>query len=578
MRSGSQTFANHATTVATSGGTTGTRKDNDYSLLKLEKDGSTVTVTTTIDEGDWRSNYYVKGFNINGVTPELYEYNSDGTYSVTFTLGEDNISFDGGEVDYINDRYVEITPIYYLKDSSNSVTFYIRGFDDTVKASWGDTIAAYPFYNGASGTECAFGGYPGQPLINYGGKLFIDVPLSVTNSSNNVCTIQGITMSNNYWDRIHGTTTSEGNLLHVKAVTTHAQTYDYDDFSKIFTEVKEQNKSPETIVFDFKYRTAQNNEKSATLGSTSSYANGWDDVVNAQGALVDIFGNELSDTDKAKSPIYVVSDGYFNNYSGAYSTEWHVYQNNGTFIGTINPSVRWVQSADRLSETVYPYGGKAEYLGIYHKLSSFADEYTALQDYKNTPVKITFEEEIRNESGQSGWDGYNHNSNALQANSNLNTWSFNYGFNTTINAPWGTQFTTNVGMASRRGFSDASANTDELIWNAQIAQSFLQGKPLSVRLEFYDILHQQSNFSRMVNAFSRNDTEYNAITSYVMLRVNYRLNLFGTKASRQQMRNGMGGMGPGMGGFGGGRGGNRGGNRGGGFGGGRGGFGGPMMF
>ena len=173
---------------------------------------------------------------------------------------------------------------------------------------------------------------------------------------------------------------------------------------------------------------------------------------------------------------------------------------------------------------------------------------------------------------------YNHNSNALQANSNLNTWSFNYGFNTTINAPWGTQFTTNVGMASRRGFSDASANTDELIWNAQIAQSFLQGKPLSVRLEFYDILHQQSNFSRMVSAFSRNDTEYNAITSYVMLRVNYRLNLFGTKASRQQMRNGMGGMGPGMGGFGGGRGGNRGGNRGGGFGGGRGGFGGPMMF
>ncbi len=171
---------------------------------------------------------------------------------------------------------------------------------------------------------------------------------------------------------------------------------------------------------------------------------------------------------------------------------------------------------------------------------------------------------------------YNHNSNALQANSNLNTWTFNYGFNTTINAPWGTQFTTNLGMASRRGFSDAAANTDELIWNAQIAQSFLQGKPLSVRLEFYDLLHQQSNFSRMVSAFGRTDTEYNAITSYVMLRVNYRLNLFGTKASRQQMR-GMGGMGPGMGGgFGGGRGGTRGGNRGGGgFGGG---FGAPMRF
>ena len=205
---------------------------------------------------------------------------------------------------------------------------------------------------------------------------------------------------------------------------------------------------------------------------------------------------------------------------------------------------------------------------------------TSLTTTKSTTKATTLRERLgfsyRNdwfEVELNGSVNYNHNSNALQTNSNLNTWSFNYGFNTTINAPWGTQFTTNLGMASRRGFADAAANTDELIWNAQIAQSFLQGKPLSVRLEFYDLLHQQSNFTRMVSAFSRTDTEYNAITSYVMLRVNYRLNLFGTKAARQQMR-GMGGMGPGMGGgFGGGRGGNRGGgNRGGG------GFGGPMRF
>ena len=77
----------------------------------------------------------------------------------------------------------------------------------------------------------------------------------------------------------------------------------------------------------------------------------------------------------------------------------------------------------------------------------------------------------------------------------------------------------------------------------------------------------------------RQDTEYNAITSYVMLRVNYRLNLFGTREARQGMGRGAGFGG----GFGGGRGGNRGGNRGGGgFGGGRpgggGGFGGPGRF
>ena len=168
---------------------------------------------------------------------------------------------------------------------------------------------------------------------------------------------------------------------------------------------------------------------------------------------------------------------------------------------------------------------------------------------------------------------YNYVYNALQPNSNLSTWAFNYGFNATLQTPWGMQVTSNLNMSSRRGYSDASANTNELIWNAQISQSFLKGKPLSLRLEFYDILHQQSNFSRTINAMSRNDNWYNSINSYVMLRATYRLNLFGTKEMRKSMRGG-GFPGDGPGGNRGGRG-NRGGGRG--FGGG-GGFGGPGRF
>jgi hypothetical protein len=164
---------------------------------------------------------------------------------------------------------------------------------------------------------------------------------------------------------------------------------------------------------------------------------------------------------------------------------------------------------------------------------------------------------------------YNHSYNALQENSRLNTWNFNYGFNTTLQAPWGMQFTTSLNMSSRRGFSDAAANTNELIWNAQISQSFLKGSPLSLRLEFYDILRQQSNFSRTIDAMMRTDNWYNSINSYVMLHATYRLNLFGTKEMRQAMRMGPGGP------DGGGR---RGGTRGFGGGGGRGGFGGPRMF
>ena len=182
-----------------------------------------------------------------------------------------------------------------------------------------------------------------------------------------------------------------------------------------------------------------------------------------------------------------------------------------------------------------------------------------------------------------GSANYQRTRNELQPQSDLDTWSFAYGFNSTITLPWGTQIATDMGMNSRRGFSDESMNTNELIWNAQIAQGFLQGKPLTISLQFYDILRQQSNFSRTISDMARTDNEYNAITSYAMLHVIYRINLFGTREARRGMRGGMGmGMGFGGGMPGGGRGGNRGGgNRGGGFGGGMpmggGGFGGGRM-
>ena len=135
---------------------------------------------------------------------------------------------------------------------------------------------------------------------------------------------------------------------------------------------------------------------------------------------------------------------------------------------------------------------------------------------------------------------YNHARNALQPNSNLDTWQYSYGFNTSLTLPWGTGISTDFNMNSRRGFNDESMNTNELVWNAQISQSFLKGKRLTFSLQFYDLLHQQSTISRTINAMQRNDTEYNAITNFAMLHVIYKMNLFGGKAARQGMREGPG--------------------------------------
>ena len=86
-------------------------------------------------------------------------------------------------------------------------------------------------------------------------------------------------------------------------------------------------------------------------------------------------------------------------------------------------------------------------------------------------------------------------------------------------------------MYSKRGYADATLNTNELLWNAQLSHSFLKGKLLTVMLQWYDILSEQSNFSRTVNANGWRDQEINAITSYAMLHISYRLNFFGGRNS-----------------------------------------------
>ena len=112
---------------------------------------------------------------------------------------------------------------------------------------------------------------------------------------------------------------------------------------------------------------------------------------------------------------------------------------------------------------------------------------------------------------------------------NMNTYDFSYGAELEWTAPWGTSLTTDIGMSSRRGYSSAEMNTNELLWNAQVSHSFLRGRALTVMLEVNDILGQQTNISRTIDALMRTDSRHNAIYQYGMLRVVYRFNILGGK-------------------------------------------------
>ena len=132
---------------------------------------------------------------------------------------------------------------------------------------------------------------------------------------------------------------------------------------------------------------------------------------------------------------------------------------------------------------------------------------------------------------------YNRARNNLQPTANRDTYTFSYGPSTNIQLPWwNLKISSDIGMNSRRGFSDPEFNTDELIWNAQVSKSFLAQNAATVSLQLFDILGQQSNVNRMVNATMRSDTWYNTVNSYFMVHFIYKLNLFGDKESRKEAR------------------------------------------
>lgn len=153
---------------------------------------------------------------------------------------------------------------------------------------------------------------------------------------------------------------------------------------------------------------------------------------------------------------------------------------------------------------------------------------------KNVSRTATIGENLDLAYRRSFWDvalngrvNYQHSRSSLRSESNLDTWTFSYGATANLNLSNGFSLSTDIRMQSRRGFSASAMNTNELLWNAQLSKSFLASRALSLSLRFYDILQQQSNISRSINAMMRTDSWNNAIHAYAMLHVIYKLNIFG---------------------------------------------------
>ncbi len=163
--------------------------------------------------------------------------------------------------------------------------------------------------------------------------------------------------------------------------------------------------------------------------------------------------------------------------------------------------------------------------------------------YKNQTNNLTINENLNVGYRAEYWDvrargnfSYQHHKNKYTTVSNPNTFSFSYGVESTGNFDNGWGYSTDIQMSSRRGYASKEANTNELIWNAQISYRFLKGRAATLSLRWNDILDQRSNFSRRVSETQTTDTWNKTVTSYVMATFIYRFRLFGTASQRREVR------------------------------------------
>ena len=433
------TYANIADTkIYLNNETVGTKHSGNitnqtYETYKAAK-GDTLVIKTQIGATDFstlsnaaslKAKYYVRGFCVNGEVTELLDWNADGLYTLTYKVPEDDEDL----------KKIEITPIYYLKDTTANpiVTYRVTGFTDELKAvgtgkpNWGDTLYTYPFYGKLGSNNNALGAYPGQPMVYYKGQYQMQIPQKSTawdiyyddsalsGYSGNTAkanavantNVSGVTMSNGYYDIVHRSVMGYGDN---SASSDHVQTYDYGDFFKIFNE----KKPVDNIVFDFKYETKIHNFENQPAATTTkstldtnygTNGNGFELLTNFHGRTVDLFGTPLSGdaADPSKTtPVYVVSIGGVNgsagvdNIAGYYATEWMVYgSSDGSSYSRISangknsipPEVLVLNDDDTTSfnTTTYPSAvtGKA--------VTDWKALYTALEAYRGKPVMITYE-------------------------------------------------------------------------------------------------------------------------------------------------------------------------------------------
>jgi hypothetical protein len=198
------------------------------------------------------------------------------------------------------------------------------------------------------------------------------------------------------------------------------------------------------------------------------------------------------------------------------SGNWNISGNTGVDL-PFDQNEHW-----RLKESLsYGYNHSVDLSGT--NLTGRATRSVVGNHILGNDLGLTFRPSDKMEFGAKGRLNYQHSTSDRQDFTTLNVFTFDYGLTAQLELPWQMQFSTDLTMYSRRGYSDETMNTNELVWNARITKRLMHGN-LLLQLDGFDMLGQLSNVRHTINAQGRTETFYNVLPSYALFHVTWRLN------------------------------------------------------
>ena len=195
---------------------------------------------------------------------------------------------------------------------------------------------------------------------------------------------------------------------------------------------------------------------------------------------------------------------------------WTIHPESGIDL-PLDKKDRW-----RLKENLdYRYTHSVDLVGTDAAMK--ATRSTVGSHYLTDKLSLRYRPTSKLEFGASGSLTYQHSTSNRESFQTLNVFTYHYGANAQLELPWNFQVSTDLTLYSRRGYSESSMNTNELVWNARLAKRILHGN-LTLMFDGFDLLGNLSNVRRTINAQGRTETFYNVIPSYGLFHAIYRLN------------------------------------------------------